>query len=116
MYQNKVKWTPTTDYFTYTFSTRREAEAFSRAIEEMNKARQWHEDKISHQGIVPIFNVLLTLFSTLMVGVWSAIWWYLGMKLYPDAVMSCSFWLIGLGSAFGYVVAIILAQFLDTDI
>lgn len=114
MYQNKVKWSSNTDYFTYTFLTRKEAEAFNRAIEEMNKTRKWSDDKISYQVVVPVTNFILTLFSVIMVGIWSAIWWYVGMKLYPEAVMSFSFWQIGFGSAFGYVVAIILAKFFDT--
>jgi len=110
MYQIKVKWNSNCDYFTYEFSTKAEAKAFQRAVEEMGKASG---EGIAHTLVVPTTNIALTLISTVLVSIWTMIWWYLGNKYLPNVVMTYSYWQIGICSAFGYLAAITIAKLFD---
>lgn len=111
MYQIKVKWSPDCEYDVYNFNSKKEAEAFNFAVEEAASIPS--NNLITHSGIIPTTHFMLTLISTILVGFWSMVWWYLGMKFFPDAEMSYSFWQIGVCSSLGYLIATMVAKLFD---
>lgn len=110
MYQIKVKWCSTSDFKGYEFHTQAELQAFQLALRD---AVFFHKIVIEQKIAKDTPHIGISIAATLLVCLWSVIWWNLGSWMFPSADLSYSNIQIAVCSGLAYIVAKIISSWFD---